>query len=319
MMFSAFLSITLFKRVLLVFYKTGHSHMMADRVVAWCRNNTRGINLYDAESMMDNWNSVKSVEAEFFSHVQEDRPFYVQWESVLGKYFKKLPTGFTNNYCFEFFEGKCIMRELCSLDSAGLEHVFTPTPKVVAKAIINDLFNVDSVDQIALSRINLPQHQGNSIEAKKLKSLSLKYMSIPRQFQSFYPRVDPEEEQSAAGQEEPMEGVESEPAPEPVNETTVEFRSDPRGRKSNKKRCLQNLNQNSILKYCVPRQDKESSDQQDELVGKIVEVKFDDIWYEGKIMERLGDGRFRVFFEEDQTSMEIKYPFQEDDIRLKLV
>jgi hypothetical protein len=59
------------------------------------------------------------------------------------------------------------------------------------------------------------------------------------------------------------------------------------------------------------------SDLHDSLVGKYVEVKFDEDWYEAKIMERLGNGQFRVFFESDQTSMEIKYRFEDDGIRLK--
>jgi hypothetical protein len=166
--FACFLSMTLCPGVLLVFYKTGHSHMMADRVVAWCRKYTRGVNLYNGDEMVDCWNKVKSVNAQFISHEDPKRPFHVRWESVLGKYLKKLPTGFTNNHCFEFFEGKCIMRELCSLDRPGLEHQFTPHYQTGAKAMLRDLFGVDSIENVSLSRMCLPTHQGNPIEEKSL-------------------------------------------------------------------------------------------------------------------------------------------------------
>lgn len=325
MMFSCLLSITLFQRVVLIFYKTGHSHMMADRVVAWCRNATRGVNLYDADEMMEAWNRVNSVDAEFISHSDPNRPFFVQWEAVLSKYLKKLPSGFTSNYYFEFFEGKCIMRELCSLDTAGLEHVLTPCPDIAAKAMLNDLFGVDRVSEISISKLCLPLHKGNVIEEKKLKSLGLKYSSIPRKYGSFYPmyaeftqgNVQSEEVESKDGQveSEALTNQPADPVPQPPPEP--EFRRDPRGRKSNKKRCLQNLNQNSIIKFLVNREAKDASDELDRMVGKFVEVKFDDIWYEAKVMERLENSKYRIFFASDETSMEVTFPFKEDEIRLK--
>jgi hypothetical protein len=270
--------------------------MKADRVVAWLRNQTRGHNLYDANEMMQKWNEVKSVNAEFKGHAEENRYFHTSWNSVLSKYLKKLPNGFTSNYSFEFFNGKCIMRTLCSLESPGLEATLASYPQRAGKAILKDLFGTDVLQNITMTRLCLPQHPGSVLNDKKLESLSKKYMSIPEKYIPFYPK----EREVAAGvnAEEPAAAV-----------VDPGFRKEKRGRKRNRDVCISNLNQESILSFLVPKATVDDKLLLDELIGNIVEVKFDE-----DMKVRLWKGSLRVRCE--FISSVIKLPVMLEGIHL---
>ena len=297
MMFSCFLSITLYERVVLVFYKTGHSHMKADRVVAWCRNQTRGYNLYDGDEIVNKWNEVNTVQAEFVSHENPDRYFHVGWSQVLSKYIEKLPSGFTRYHFFEFYGGKCLMRENCSLDSPGKEISLVSHLHITRKAILNDLFGTSDVSKISMKKLNLPIHNVIELDKKKIASISKKYPTIPEKYLTFYPKYD--SDNVVRDDEEEIEEA-------------VDFVKDPRGHKSRKEKCLSNLNQGSIIGFLVPQEKLDYSAEMDKLIGMQVQVLYDDEWFLGTLKERISGNTFRVFFEADSTSSIVKYPFGGD-------
>jgi hypothetical protein len=98
MKFFSLLSLLFYEKVVLVYLIPGHSHMVADRVVAWCKNKVRGLNIYHPQDMAKKFGDVKNVEATFFDHNDPKRPFFVGWESLLNKYFLNMPPGFTGSY-----------------------------------------------------------------------------------------------------------------------------------------------------------------------------------------------------------------------------
>ncbi|KAE9146939.1 hypothetical protein PF004_g33001, partial [Phytophthora fragariae] len=97
MMFFAMLSVIFpYKKVVLCFLLPGHSHNIADRVIAWCRNAMRGSNFYTPSLLVDVINKIKSVNGIFLDHNEPTHPFCIGWETILGKYFFPPPPGYTS-------------------------------------------------------------------------------------------------------------------------------------------------------------------------------------------------------------------------------
>ena len=130
------------------------------------RNKTRGVNLYDPAGLVGARNEVNSIEAELMSHMNEDRYFFTNWNQILSKYLKRLPQGFTSYYYFEFFDGKCMMRENCALDSPGREFIMSNSPIITGKAILQDLFGSSDMSSLSIGKLCLPKHPGVTIDKK---------------------------------------------------------------------------------------------------------------------------------------------------------
>ncbi|CAM6105554.1 unnamed protein product [Calypogeia fissa] len=114
MKFFALVSLLLFEKVVLLYRIPGHSHMKADRVVAWCKGAIRGCNKYCPTEIAKACNGVKGVCAKFLDHRDPKRPFFINWEKILDKYFKSMPPRFTGYYFYEFDEGIVTMRHLAT-------------------------------------------------------------------------------------------------------------------------------------------------------------------------------------------------------------
>ena len=189
--FSALKSLIFYECVVSLFLIPGHSHNIADRVVAWNRRKCRGKNVYEPQTMAELCNLTKSVKAEFLDHNDPKRPFFVGWSALLDKYFKKMPPGFTFNYYFEFVNGNCTMKKLTTTpdEEAIVFNMVKGDPGLVRKAILQDLFGSDKLEDMRLDNVQLARHAGNVLKPKKLKSLSQKYFSIPDQYLGYYPNL----------------------------------------------------------------------------------------------------------------------------------
>jgi hypothetical protein len=78
LMFFAFLSVVFpYKKVVLCFLLPGHSHNIADRVIAWCRRATKGLNLYTPLALVEEVNKVKTVNGVFLDHNNPEHPLFV--------------------------------------------------------------------------------------------------------------------------------------------------------------------------------------------------------------------------------------------------
>jgi hypothetical protein len=95
MKFFAMVSLLMFEKVVLWYLNLGHSHMKADRVVAWFKGAIRGKNFYTPFDIANACSKVKGIVAEFFDHNDAQRLFFVHWHIVLDKYLKNMPRGFT--------------------------------------------------------------------------------------------------------------------------------------------------------------------------------------------------------------------------------
>lgn len=80
-------------QIRVLFLRTGHSHMIPDRVVAQTRKALKGRNFYTLDAVVQAYNSLKNLTpilmAQFF-----------EWEEVL-EMLTDLPTGFTKAYYYE--------------------------------------------------------------------------------------------------------------------------------------------------------------------------------------------------------------------------
>ncbi|EGZ06120.1 hypothetical protein PHYSODRAFT_531244 [Phytophthora sojae] len=91
-----------YRKVVLCFLLPGHSHNVADRVVAWCRKATQTLNLYTPSDLLKEVNNAKGVSG--------------------VKYFLPPPSGYTANYLFEIDQGICTARK--TVDSPDSESIF---------------------------------------------------------------------------------------------------------------------------------------------------------------------------------------------------
>lgn len=111
MMYYALLSMTLFPDgVTLLFLVKGHSHMLPDRVTSWLRQSIKKMNLYSPPEVVERFNSVKSVTAEYIDYRSPDAPMHQGWDNLLQGHFREIPYlkdigGYTSCHLFEFHKG----------------------------------------------------------------------------------------------------------------------------------------------------------------------------------------------------------------------
>eukprot|EP00644_Phytophthora_capsici_P003287 jgi/Phyca11/103220/e_gw1.7.467.1 len=163
-----------YKKVVLCFLLPGHSHNIADRVIAWCRRATRKMNLYAPLLLVEEVNK--------------------QWGTLLSKYFISPPSGYTSNYFFEIDQGVCTARKTVNApDSEACTYAMINPDSLdeIRNAFITELFgtHVRTIWEASIHNVQLPRCQPKELSEKKLKSLSAKYFSIPQEFLDYYPAV----------------------------------------------------------------------------------------------------------------------------------
>ena len=126
-----------------------------------------------------------------------DIPFRVEWGTILNKFFKNLPSGYTFNYFFEFSKGVVSYRPIATSPDKDATTVrlvkLSPTLK---DKIMVELFGKVDKNSIRMRDITLPSHPGRTLTKTKLESLSKKYFSIPKKYIKYYPqavKIEPDE------------------------------------------------------------------------------------------------------------------------------
>ena len=143
MMFCAMLSILFYETVVCIYLIPGHSHMVADRVVAWMKNSIRGKQVFHPDEFIKSCNNINSVKSVFLNHTTKNSHFFTGWDGLLGKYFKKLPTGLTQNYFFEFEKGAVTYRHLSGSPDSEAVHFpmcYTSNLDTLKNALTLELF-----------------------------------------------------------------------------------------------------------------------------------------------------------------------------------
>ena len=98
MKFMCMLSVCFYEEVALLYFLPGHSHMVSDRIVAHCKKAIKGLNLYPVGQIRDECNKVKGINTQWLQPDDHDKPFRVEWGTILNKYFENLPDRYTFNY-----------------------------------------------------------------------------------------------------------------------------------------------------------------------------------------------------------------------------
>ena len=200
MQFDAFLSLSLYKRVLVIFFIPGHSHMIPDRVVAWMKAGIKNKNIYNPNDLEKEINKVKNIKANFFAHTDRWRPCFDKWDQFLGKHLKKLPAGFTNNYVFEFFKGEVTMKHLITENETKKNNLCKLDESTTRRNLWNELFGGTRKQNVTMQDVTLPRLECKELDINKIKSLAKKYHSIPAVHRWFYPSIS-DDVVSQAGEE----------------------------------------------------------------------------------------------------------------------
>lgn len=191
-MFDCLLSILLYNRVADFYLLPGHSHMKPDQVTANCKKPLNRKDLFVPHQVAEEMCSVQNMTARVIT--SDDRVF-VDWDTFLKKHLKKLPGGFTANYCFEFSEGQVIYKRLVDDPDYNVHHHFIPQANLATtrRAILYELLGLPaeaSLEEIARANVRLPYAAEKPLTASKSKSLARKLPYIPEEYRWYYPAPD---------------------------------------------------------------------------------------------------------------------------------
>jgi len=121
----------------------------------------------------------------------DDKPFRVGWGSILNKYLKDLPSGYTKYYFFEFTKGYVTYRRLATTpDSEAKTIKLVEVDTVLEDRLLMELFGKNDVMDLSMKDLKLPVNPGKTLGKAKLKSLAEKYFSIPMTYRQFYPKYN---------------------------------------------------------------------------------------------------------------------------------
>ena len=204
MKFACLLSVLFYEKVALMFFLPGHTHMLPDRVVGQCKNSIKGLNLYTIEQIVERCNSVNGINAEWLRTDDVDRPFRVGWGTILDKYFKDLPGGYTFFYFFEFTAGFLTYRRLATTpDSDAITVQMINLSEGTKDKLMIEVFGKKSTSKVKMGDVTLPKNTGRLLSESKLKSLAEKYFSIPECFLKYYPKYDKKKKAPKACKKKP--------------------------------------------------------------------------------------------------------------------
>ena len=250
MMFDCWLSLCFYERVLVLYLIPGHSHMMADRVVAWVKGAIQHKDLFVPSELVNAINEVKGITADFLSHSDPERECWKEWGKFLGKYLKKMPAGFTHNYVFEFHQGTVTMKHLFT-DTEGAVVKLCTHPSAVSKAMWSELFGTTSRD-VTTRNVKLPRHPNIQLQSSKIRSISKKFDMIPEEHLSHYPQrnnLDEDEEDCSSDNESTVPKTPKPNGSKRKKKTTMKAPGAKRNKVGRPKTTLPITNQKSIMMF----------------------------------------------------------------------
>lgn len=89
MMFYCFMSLFIYKKIVLHFLVSGHSHMRPDVANSHCKTSLEKMDYYDPNDMVKKFNTIKNVKALFIE--SNNNIFHSGWKETFGKYFNEIP------------------------------------------------------------------------------------------------------------------------------------------------------------------------------------------------------------------------------------
>ena len=82
------------------------------------------------------------------------------------------------------------MKHLISDEDEGVTVRLCKNHDLTSKLMWKDMFGDVGLKDVRVSDIKLPRHPIVQVDARKIKSLSLKYHAIPEQYRYYYPQVE---------------------------------------------------------------------------------------------------------------------------------
>lgn len=200
---------------------------------------------YIVFQVVDAFNSVNGMDAECITSEME---IFRDWDRFLKKNLKPLPTGFTENYCFEVANGAVVYKPLVSTpDEDGKEHVFCNNLVATRNAILAELLGLPPTAELAdiVSRHpRLPLLEERPVAKSKEKSIANKLSCIPAQYRAYYPGSDMSHDNENA----------AEPSDDAAAETPACMRKRPVGRPKRNHENTSRAVQKSILNFMLASQ-----------------------------------------------------------------
>ena len=118
--------------------------------------------------------------------------FFIGWDSLLAKYFKKLPSGFTHSY---FFSLKMIWSLIDTFVTIQMKKQFTFNVQSLKPSrhkechCFGAFFGSVERKEWSMKTLSLAKHSGVALINTKLASLAKKYFSIPPEKIFHYPDI----------------------------------------------------------------------------------------------------------------------------------
>ena len=184
----SFFAMSFYEKVLIIYLIPGHSHMIADRVVAWAKKALSHLNLYSPQDIVERMNAVKGMKANFIDHEVVTRPCYNGWEQLFNRHLKNLPANFTSNYVFEFSNGRLRMQHLVNTPPEDcVSFVMTANPAAAAREMKQAIFGTQDINNLDPTNLRLPKIAVKLLDGKKVTSLQKKYSTIPVNKIAYFP------------------------------------------------------------------------------------------------------------------------------------
>ena len=140
---------THFRKVVLFYFVTGHTKMIADRVVALWRKALKGRNFYFLDDIVAQIATVATLKPEVIKNNEHDKHCRSGWCTVLDKYIKKMPDGYTKNYIFEIEGNTITYRHSAAtpIEESKTWTIFDDRDEVRIK-LLNELFSMDNFNTL---------------------------------------------------------------------------------------------------------------------------------------------------------------------------
>lgn len=207
--FDAVISLLLIPKVTCLYLKPGHSHMRADAIVSQSKHLLRGKNWFSVQEMAQRMSTGHNLTASVVTEFND-------WTSVLDKHFSHLPTGFTKTYKWEFDGGNAELFQNADAQQPTWRMEWASNARCLRTALLHDIFRLPltaTVGDIIVTRPVLQVLQKIPLAETKVKSLTMKYETIPVEYQDYFPRI--EQEVQGAEDQAPVE-PEAQPAEQPA-------------------------------------------------------------------------------------------------------
>jgi hypothetical protein len=197
--FSILMTLLFYERTVTHFLGKGHSHMLPDVKTAHVKSMLVGKQVYSTVDIVDHFNKLDSVDAEFFDTRDEEKiwPLWAGSEQLFkGIEIEPIPAigegGYTKNGFFEFGGGRVSMRPTYVSSEATYEHEAIPLGRFEEARVLAMTFlfgEGKALATVTMADVQLPRCSSRPLPAKQAASIASKKCHIPEEYHHWYPET----------------------------------------------------------------------------------------------------------------------------------